>query len=698
MKLPPSLALLCSALACPMVFAQTTLASVIVTGREATRLDRSTSTGSQLGLSPLQTPASIDIIDREQLEARGDVLVIDAITRSTGITSLGHPGNSGSSLSARGFTDSASVMRLYDGSRQYGGVAVSFPFGTASIERIEVLRGPASVVHGDGAIGGVVNVVPKKPSRGPIGHKVQVRLGTRAERAVAFGSGGSASEHVSYRVDANADRSDGWVDRGQHSGRTFSGAIQWEAAPSFDLKLSHSQGQQRPMRYFGMPLIDGQPNEAIRERNYNVADSAMVFNDHWTELAARWTPNSRLALRSRLYRITSVRDWRNAEGYTYNPLSGLIDRSDNTEIRHEQRQTGNTTDATFTAAPLGLPNQFVLGFDINRSAFRHTNNTYTGSSPSVDPFHPEPGLFVSAAPFIPRYQNDADQYALFAENRVELTPAWSVIAGARRDDADVSRVDLVTGTPAFDRRYSSTGWRIGTVYLLQPQLSVYAQYAKAADPVSGLLMLSPANSRFDISYGQQIEFGLKQSFWEHRGHWTFALYEIRKNNLLTRDTENPDLRLQAGERSSSGVEASVLLPLGRSVQLDANIALLRARYDDFNESVSGVAVSREGKVPTDVPQRTANLWVDWKALPGWTLSGGARYVGKRFADNANAWALPAYTVADAAVQWQPADRTTVTLRGFNVFDTHYFTTAYYMNTQWFVGEGRRIELSLNHKF
>src|SRR5690606_26781022 len=126
-------------------------------------LDSVTSTGSTLRLTGLQTPASVSVITRQQLEQFGDANLADTITRSVGLSHIGHPGNGGAALSARGFTGSSSVMQLYDGKRQYGGIGITFPFDPWSVERIEVLRGPASVIYGEGAIGGVVNVIPKKP-------------------------------------------------------------------------------------------------------------------------------------------------------------------------------------------------------------------------------------------------------------------------------------------------------------------------------------------------------------------------------------------------------------------------------------------------------------------------------------------------------------------------------------------------------
>lgn len=663
-------------------------------------LDTPVSTGSNLDLTPRETPASLDIIARQQLEERGDASVTEAITRAGGISAMGHPGNGGSALSARGFTDSNSVMRLYDGLRQYGGVGVTFPFDTWSVERIEVLRGPASVIYGDGAIGGVVNIVPRKPTHGPIENEAQATLGTDDTARFGLGSGGSITDRLTYRVDLSGNRSDNWVDRGDSRDMTFSGALQFDATPDLSLKFSHAYGYQKPMPYFGTPLVNGGQLDALRDKNYNVEDGTIRFRDQWTQLDGLWTPNDATTVRTRLYHVRSKRDWRNAERYVYNDGTGLIDRSSNTDIGHDQKQTGFTADAAFDGKLGSLPNTFSVGFDVNRSSFQHTNNTYAGSSGSVDPFDPVPGFFRSDAPTLPRYRNEATQYALFMEDRLKLTPQWSVLGGLRYDHATVSRDDLLTGKQALDRSYSELGFRIGTVYELQPELSLYAQYAEAADPVSSLLMLTAANSRFDMARGRQIEVGLKQGFWAGKGEWTLAAYHIVKNNLLTRDPLNPSERLQVGEQSSRGLEASLAMEFARGWTVQANAAMLRARFDDFNEPAGSppVTVSRSGKVPPNVPQRLANLWLGWNFAPGWTAMGGVQYVGKRYADNANTLTLPSYTTTDLALRWEAGKRTTITARGYNVFDKGYFTTAYYTPTQWLYGPGRRFEVTLNHRF
>ncbi|KAG1255357.1 hypothetical protein G6F68_010418 [Rhizopus microsporus] len=109
-------------------------------------------------------------------------------------------------------------------------------------------------------------------------------------------------------------------------------------------------------------------------------------------------------------------------------------------------------------------------------------------------------------------------------------------------------------------------------------------------------------------------------------------------------------------------------------------------------------LSRNGNVPTDVPERVANAWVSWKFAPQWTASAGVRYVGKRYADAANRLEMAGYTTTNLALQWEPRRDLSLALRAFNVFDRQYAETAYYNQTQWLVGEGRRVELSANYRF
>ena len=134
--------------------------AVSVVGVTSTTLGTPTLTGTRLGLTPLDTPASVSIMSGASIRDRGDQTVADAKTRAVGITMQGDPGNGGGAVVARGFGGVGSVMQLFDGDQLFVGAGtVTFPFDPWMVERIEVLGGPSSVLYGNGAIGGVVNVV-----------------------------------------------------------------------------------------------------------------------------------------------------------------------------------------------------------------------------------------------------------------------------------------------------------------------------------------------------------------------------------------------------------------------------------------------------------------------------------------------------------------------------------------------------------
>lgn len=675
-----------------------TLPSISVSGdTPPLTLLETAATGTLLGLTPFETPASIEIISNEQLRARGAVTVTDAIIQAAGITAMRHPGNGGSSLSSRGFTDSNSIAQLYDGVRQYGGVGQTFIYDPWAVDRIEVLRGPASVLYGEGAIGGVVNVIPKKPTRGPIENEVQATVGTHDTQRLGFGSGGALDEKWSYRLDVSGNHTDSGISLGDSRDAAITAALRLDVTPDLNFTLTQALAWQEPTRYFGTPLRDGTMDYGLRHQNYNVADSKIIYRDSRSELKAEWSPNAATQVRSRVYYIGSDRDYRNAENYAWTSAA-MIQRTGYTEIRHDQEQTGVITDATFDGHLLGLANKVAVGFEVNRASLKHTNNSpYSGTS-LVDPWEPDHGRFINVAGTTPRYRNTASQYALFAEDRLMLTSRWSLLGGLRYDHIDLKRRDLVSDQTAYRTTFNNVGWRIGTVYDVLPTLSVYGQYAEAADPIGSLLLLSPANKNFDLSKGKQIEVGVKQTFWENKGQWTLAAYHIRKDNLVTRDPNDPALRIQVGEQSSRGLEATLGVELTPAWRVDLNAVALRARYDDFSESVNGASVSRNGNVPTDVPERVANAWVSWKFAPQWTASAGVRYVGKRYADAANRIEMAGYTTTNLALQWEPRRNLSLALRAFNVFDKQYAETAYYNQTQWLLGEGRRVELSANYRF
>ncbi|MBR0741826.1 TonB-dependent siderophore receptor [Bradyrhizobium liaoningense] len=653
--------------------------------------------GSRLGLTRLQTPASVEVISAETISERGQQNILDAVTQNaTGFTASPAPGNGGVSFNTRGFTGLGSVMTLYDGTQLYiGAGTVTFPFDTWSTERIEVLHGPASVMYGAGAVGGAINIVSKLPLWIPR-NQAEVSLDTNMTRRIAVDSGGPINKDVAYRITATGNMSDGWVDRDNTSNVALHAVVQVKQNEDITWTLSTDYGDRNPSRYFGTPLINGRLDESLRFKNYNVSDSHIRYQDSWNQVRTEWQVADGISIQNTLYYLNSKRHWKDVESYAYNPATGLINRTSYIEIFHDQQQVGNRMDAKFRGHVFGMVNEFLAGFDVNSISFTHTNNSPYGGASSVNPFNFIPGVFNSPNATVPGYGSVTNQYALFAENRLSVTEQLSLIAGIRQDEPTITRTDYVSPANSFEKSFSSTTWRAGAVYTPVRDLAFYGQYATAVDPVGGLISLSSANKNFDLATGRQIEIGVKQSFWGGRGEWTLAGYEIVKNNLLARDPNIPSLTVQVGQQSSRGVEASVGFLLDYGWRIDANTALLRAKYDDFVQAVGGGSVNYAGNVPVNVPQQVSNIWATWAFAPNWSANAGVQIVGKTYADNANTVTRPAYNIVNAGVQWKPDPNTTVSFRIYNLFDEVYTTSG--GTTQWLLGMPRTAQLAVNVKF
>jgi iron complex outermembrane receptor protein len=659
---------------------------------ETVSLNTPTTAGSRLNLTAMQTPASVESLTGEQIRARGDRNVQDAVSRSTGISRTGTPGDGGTSLQARGFTGQSSVMQLYDGNRMYTGMGTAtFPVDTWSAEGVDVLRGPASVLYGEGATGAVVNVIPKKPFEGEIENHLRVGYGSYDSRQQAFDSGGSLTDTLSYRLNLNRLRSNGWINRGDSASDFISAALRWQATDDLSFTLAHDYGDQKPMNYFGTPLINGRLKDSLRDKNYNVSNDKQHYNDQWTRLTSDWQITDSVSSSNELYYLKAQRRWQNAENYNFDRDSQQLSRSGYFGIGHTQEQVGDRQTFTFKHTLFGLDSQTVTGIDYNRIRFQlESNSPFNDVLPNGQPldlYHPQPGQFESTNPYRGQFQSTTKQMSAFAENRTQLSERWSVVTGVRRDYVHVDRTDLVKDSQS-DKTLTGNNWKAGLVFALTPDTSLYGQYATSTDGVGGLISLSPSQQQYDLATAKQTEIGLKQLFWDQRGEFTLAAYHIVKKKLLTDDPGNPTLKQQVGQQSSNGLEASLDLQLPHAWQLQANAAIVKARYDDFSAVVNGETVSYNGNRPTDVPRRTANLWLSKAINDDLKAGAGVRYVDARFADMANRNELPSYTVVDATLSWQALRNTTLGLQVNNLFDRQYAQSQYNEGQQWILGEPR----------
>ena len=680
--------------------------TILVVGqKEKTGLTVPNATGSRLNLTPLETPATITAIDGDTIRARGDQSIVEATTRAPGITSVANLGNGGTGLAARGFSGQGSVLQLIDGVRLFPAAGtITFPTDPWMVERIDVLSGPASVLYGQGALGGAVNVVMRQPNLDRTEIEGEIGYGAQDSIRAAAGIGGPVGQTLAYRVDGSWRRSDGYVDRGHSRSLALSGTLRWTPVPTLAITLRGDHGDQRPMRYFGTPLIDGRLDARNREANYNVSDARLRFRDNRGTLQIDWTPSQTLTFSNIAYRLTSDRFWRNLESYAWvapaGAGAGTIRRSDNYGIRHDQTQWGDQGSMTLKTPIAGsIGNALVLGFDANLVKFTHENNF--GSDPqndTVDPFAVNPGLFLDTQGIAPRYRTRTDEFAVFAEDRVTLGAGLSIVGGLRYEEDRVRRWSIAypggnrAETFAFDRTFRNTTWRVGTVWQPLPTVSLYAQYATGVDTLGTLTTATTGQVAFSNARGDQVEAGVKAVFLDGRGTATLAAYRIVKKGLLAQRTLSSPVE-QVGQRSANGIEAAVTLDLPHGFGIEANGSVLNARFDDF---LSG-GTSFDGRTPPNVPETMTNLWLRWDATRRLQARTGLRYVGRRFSDNANRFRIPGYAAIDATISYALTDRVAVDLRGYNLLDKAYAITSY-GDEQWILGRPRSLDVALRAAF
>ena len=688
----------------PGLHAAVEIEEMVVTGEGvgSLRLQATNGAGSRLGLSSFDTPASVDLISREEIATKGDYDALAAITRSTGISASANPGNGGTSVSARGFNGHNSTTYTYDGTRLYiSAGTVTFPADTWTLERVEVLRGAGSVVNGVGAIGATINYIPRAPEPGQRSFDALIAAGSFDMHRVALGGGADLSEDWAFRLDGSFQDENSNVDRNSEQRKVLAGSLLFHPGDDFSMKFSLDYADiSEDSPYFGTPLIGGEASDSHRRNNYNFADGFLEYEDLWARVRTQWRLAPGITLRNDTYLLDAERQWQNLESYAWNEATGLIDRDGFSYygIIHDQRQVGTRGDILLDTELAGMSNRLSIGADVNSIDLDYHNNWsegmfYAGNSVPVFGFVPDT-LADAGIPTVLAYSTDTTQFGLFLDNVLQLNEQWSLVMGARYDDIDFSRDNhALAGNPAssFTADFSEFTWRTGLVYQPLDNLSLYAQYSRATDPLTSPVSMSAGFSNWDLSRGRQFEVGIKQQFMDSRAEYTLAWFDITKTDLLTRQPGSM-VDEQIGQQSSEGLEFTFRISPSDMLSVDINATWVDAAYDDF---FSG-GVSLAGNTPRNVPETTANAWLNWAPLSRLQLGAGLRYVDSRYTDDANSSVLPSYTVLDASARWDVNAETQVILRARNLGDEENHVLSQYGTDQWVFADPRSYELSIRY--
>lgn len=648
-------------------------------------------TGSRLGLTLLETPATVDVIDGNAIRARVDTSVIDAVTRSAGFTNEADPGNGHSSIAARGFRGQGSVTKLYDGTNYFTAAGtITFPFDTWGVDRIEVLKGPASVLYGEGGIGGAINIIPLRPQFDPSTH-VRLILGEDNTTFVGIDNTGAISDSVAYRLDYSKGQSDNWVRNSESDAEMFSFAVRWDVSADLTINARYDYGDQRPMKYFGSPLVNSGFLDLLVDQNFNVADAEIRYKDDSLRVRADWQISDTLALQAEAYRLGTDRYWKDTEYYSYDSVSQTVDRFDPLVIGHDMDHNGIRT--TLGISPMDRRIRASIGIEANEVSFKRPTNfgpanpdpiDFANDFDTVSAINFQPGTLVDLtdAPVQLDNVSDMSQVAVFGEAQFYLSDRVSLVGALRYDDYQTDYLRL--GQAPIDQSVDALTGRVGVVFDVKDNTALYAQYGTGAThPSNSVVTASSVNREADMIESEQVEVGLKHQVGGTGLQWTVALFDITKNNLIEDDpnSSDPNDLIFIPEQTSQGIEIGYNFAVTPAFQVYGSASVLNAE-------------TNTGARPNYVPEKTANLGFAWSSTGGFRVVSDVRYVGDRFEAT---WPIPPYTVVDASVHWELRNNIGLTIKADNLFDEEYAQTAYYEDT-WLVGRPRTLSLVGDYRF
>lgn len=701
-------------IATPLVRAQTNLPAITVTGagfepNARLPLDATTQTGSRLGLTARDTAATINIVDRETIEASGARDTLETLQNAPGIIADATPGGGGN-VSMRGFS-SSQITQLFNG-LDVAYIIAAHPVDSWLLDRVEILGGASSFLFGQGAVGGAVNYISKLATRQPIQHDTLLRAASFGTYQTAYdvngAIGGADSGHYA-RVTVSHQGLGGYVDR--TDGRSTVLAASWLAdlGPKLSHTLAYEYQTKDHQPYWGTPLLNpttnAQFNMDTRYKNYNTADGAYEQTVQWLRSILEYRMSDKTTFTNTLYLYDAERDYRNVETYRFNAANTAVARSGIYATKHGQSIIGDRIEALHKSELFGKPSTWSFGADFSRNQQTRYPTSVAGTVSTVDPINFTLENFFQIAGVTPATNPERDNrvwtQALYAENHTRLTPEWSLLSGLRAEHIKVDAVNHRTvnaDNPAyFQRHWNPVTGRLGAMYALSPKANAYVTYSTAADPPSGILSTTNFGSvkDWELTTGRQIEIGSKFDFLDGKGNATIAAYKIVRKNLAMPDPDNPAVNIPVGQQSSRGIELQAGIRLSPQWSLRGDIAVVDARYDVFMQTVGAVAVSRAGNTPAYVPDRVANLHLGWNFAPTWTVAAELRNVSERWGNVENTLRFSSYTLLGASLSWKVDRNSTLVLRGRNLTDEFYVASG---STQPRIGEPRALELSLRSTF
>lgn len=617
----------------------------------------------------LDTPQSVQTIPQRVLEDQQVTRLDQALRNVSGVTFGGTNLGRRLEFNVRGF-NGAPILR--DGFRQFGADVIP---ETANLERVEVLKGPASVLYGESEPGGLINLVTKKPTSTPF-YEIEAQFGDRSFISPRIDFSGPLTDDgkLLYRLNALYRTNDDIQDVDRKVERLYiSPVVTWKISDRTDLTFELEFLTEKRPPSFGIPAIGNrianipfnritnEPDDFGKEEYISAGyDLEHRFNDNWKlRNAFRYTRQNALLEVAYPFEIDEE--------------TGTV-----TRFWAAQPQEGESyslqTSATGEVATGAIDHELLFGIDLNltRDNFNDRIRLDDSNPLELNLFDP---LYRTASrpdfdrlPLISDRETETRRLGVFVQDRVAFSDSFFLLAGLRYDTVE----QIVTNNPTdFDPTSTETTQnndalipRIGLVYKPIEEISLYASYSQSFAPnvetTSGGEALNPER-------GEGFEVGIKSELLESKLFATLAYFNITKQNVASEDPNDPFAFVATGEQASQGIELDVSGEILPGWNIIASYAYIDAKVTEDNLIAIG------NRLP-NAPKNSAGLWTTYEIqqgdLQGLGFGVGFNFVGERQGDLENSFKLDSYFLTNAAVFYQ-RDNWRAAINFRNLFDVDY---------------------------
>ena len=670
-----------------------------------------------------KTPQSVSVVTRQEMEMRQPTTVKEALSYTPSVFSTRGSSTTYDVVTIRGFTTSTTVNtnQYLDGMKLQGNNYSEVSMDPYFLERVEVMRGPTSVLYGNSNPGGIVSMVSKRPTTEPL-KEVQFKMGTDNLWQTGFDFSDAIDDAGvwSYRLTG--------LGRSQDAQQQMAKSTRYAVAPSFSWRpddktdftfLSNFQNDPDAGYYGWLPkegTVEPLPNGDRLPTNFNEGAKNNTYSRNQKMVGYSFDHefNDTFTVRQNLRFAENKTSQNSVYGYgvctdpanSGNKQCAALAPSDKGHYLARKYVVDNEKLQNFTV-DTQLQSKFstgevdhVLLTGVDFMRMRNDINSWFGyddSVPLLDLYNPVNSDFdfgskdpATSGPY--QILNRQKQTGLYVQDQAQWDKVL-VTLGGRYDWADQESYNRVTNTTS-KRDDTQFTWRGGVNYLFDNGVTPYFSYSESFEPAS---QTDAQGKLFSPSKGKQYEAGVKYVPNDRPIVVTGALYQLTKTNNLMADPAGSFFSVQGGEIRARGVELEAKAALSASVNLVGSYTYTDAEYT--------TDTTYKGNTPAQVPKHMASLWGDYTlfdgALSGLTLGTGVRYTGSSYGDPANSFKVGSYTVVDALVRYDLARvgmaGSNVALHVNNLFDREYVASCF--NTYGcFWGAERQVVATATFRF